>query len=253
MGKANTSVNQWLRDNHRFASLYNGYVFGGRQIIRPEELEDLDRETDILVTDKAGKTKAVGRRRDIVKRWKNTVNLAILACESQDKIHYAMPVRCMLYDGLTYADQIRELWRTHRGTGEIQGKGELSTEEFLSRFRREDFIYPILTLVFYYDEKKWDGATDLYGMFPPGTEEKDGETKEVLRKYVPNYRMNLIDAGHMEDAELQRLSEDLQQVLGMLKYRGRRKELQGYIQKNEKYFSSVDAIGRMVSGCVKRR
>ena len=167
------------------------------------------------------------------------MNLAILACESQDKIHYAMPVRCMLYDGLTYTDQIRELWRTHRGTGEIQGKGELSTEEFLSRFRREDFIYPILTLVFYYDEKKWDGATDLYGMFPPGTEEKDGETKEVLRKYVPNYRMNLIDAGHMEDAELQRLSEDLQQVLGMLKYRGRRKELQGYIQKNEKYFSSV--------------
>ena len=65
--------------------------------------------------------------------------------------------------------------------------------------------------------------------------------KRVLRKYVPNYRMNLIDAGHMEEAELQRLSEDLQQVLGMLKYRGRRKELQGYIQKNEKYFSSVDA------------
>ena len=181
MGKANTSVNQWLRDNHRFASLYNGYVFGGRQIIRPEELEDLDRETDILVTDKAGKTKAVGRRRDIVKRWKNTVNLAILACESQDKIHYAMPVRCI--------------------------------------------IYPILTLVFYYDEKKWDGATDLYGMFPPGTEGKDGEIKEVLRKYVPNYRMNLIDAGHMEDAELQRLSEDLQQVLGMLKYRGRRRSV----------------------------
>ena len=28
---------------------------------------------------------------------------------------------------------------------------------------------------------------------------------------------------------LQRLSEDLQQVLGMLKYRGRKKELQGYI------------------------
>ena len=154
------------------------------------------------------------------------MNLAILACESQDKIHYAMPVRCMLYDGLTYTDQIRELWRTHRGGGATQGKGELSTEEFLSRFRRENFIYPILTLVFYYDEKKWDGATDLYGMFPPGTEGKDGETKEVLRKYVPNYRMNLIDAGHMEEAELQRLSEDLQQVLGMLKYRGRRKELQ---------------------------
>ena len=45
----------------------------------------------------------------------------------------------------------------------------------------------------------------------------------------------------MNWAELQRLSEDLQQVLGMLKYRGRKKELQEYIQKNERYFSSVDA------------
>ena len=140
-------MNQWLRDNHRFASLYNGYVFGGRQIIRPE-----------------------GTGRPGPGNWSNPGK-----------------------------------------------RGELSTEEFLSRFRREDFIYPILTLVFYYDEKRWDGATDLYGMFPPGTEGKDGETKEVLRKYVPNYRMNLIDAGHMEDAELQRLSEDLQQVLGMFK------------------------------------
>ena len=155
-------------------------------------------------------------------------------------VHYAMPVRCMLYDGLTYTDQIRELWRTHRETGEKPERGGLNAEEFLSRFRREDFIYPILTLVFYYDEKKWDGATDLYGMFPPGTEGRDGEFGEILRKYVPDYKMNLIDAGHMEESELQRLSEDLQQVLGMLKYRGRRKELQGYIQRNEKYFSSVD-------------
>ena len=118
MGKADTSVNQWLRDNRRFASLYNGYVFGGRQVIRAEDLKDLDRETDILITDKGGTTKKVGRRRDIVKQWKNTMNLVILACESQDMVHYAMPVRCMLYDGLTYTDQIRELWRKHRETGE---------------------------------------------------------------------------------------------------------------------------------------
>ena len=28
MGKANTAVNQWLKDHVRFASLYNGIVFG---------------------------------------------------------------------------------------------------------------------------------------------------------------------------------------------------------------------------------
>ena len=38
MGKANTAVNQWLKDHVRFASLYNGIVFGGRPVIKPEEL-----------------------------------------------------------------------------------------------------------------------------------------------------------------------------------------------------------------------
>ena len=65
MGKADVAVNRWLGDNERFASLYNGVVFGGQQIIKPEELE-------------------------------------FLACESQDKIHYAMPVQwictgCLLW------------------------------------------------------------------------------------------------------------------------------------------------------------
>ena len=32
--------------------LFNGSVFNGRKIILPDELEDLNRETDILITDK---------------------------------------------------------------------------------------------------------------------------------------------------------------------------------------------------------
>ena len=46
MGKADVAVNRWLEDNERFASLCNGVVFGGQQVIKPEELENLDRETD---------------------------------------------------------------------------------------------------------------------------------------------------------------------------------------------------------------
>ena len=32
--------------------------------------------------------------------------LVLLTCENQDAIHYAMPVRSMLYDALDYTDQI---------------------------------------------------------------------------------------------------------------------------------------------------
>ena len=140
-------------------------VFGGQQVIKPEELENLDRETDILLADKGGKTKGMERRRDIIKRWKKGADLAILACESQDKIHYAMPVRCMLYDGVTYTDQIRELRRRYGKNRKEKESQSLTAEEYLSGFRKDDVIYPVITLVFYYNEKKWDGAVDLYGMF----------------------------------------------------------------------------------------
>lgn len=69
MGKTNVAVNRWLADNERFADLFNGFMFHGKQIIKPEDLENLDREADILITDKSGKTRGVQRYRDIIKRW----------------------------------------------------------------------------------------------------------------------------------------------------------------------------------------
>ena len=45
MGKADIAVKNWLSDNERFADLFNGMIFGGRQVVRPEELENMDRET----------------------------------------------------------------------------------------------------------------------------------------------------------------------------------------------------------------
>ncbi len=50
MGKADIAVKNWLSDRERFADLFNGTVFGGRQVVLPEELEDMDRETDIIIT-----------------------------------------------------------------------------------------------------------------------------------------------------------------------------------------------------------
>lgn len=112
MGEANVIVNQWLGTKKRFADLFNGYVFEGRQIVDADNLEPLDREADIIVTGKDEK-KGRQRYRDIIMRWGN-VGLAILACENQDKVHYAMPVRMMVYDGLSYTDQIQKLWEKNR-------------------------------------------------------------------------------------------------------------------------------------------
>ncbi len=238
MGKADTAVKTWLNNNERFADLFNGTVFGGEQIVLPDELEDLDRETDILATDKTGKERSFRRHRDLVKRWKKKVDLSVLACEAQDKIHYAMPVRGTFNDGLFYTDQIREIWRQYEQKNKRKSASEkekLTEGEFLSRFRKGDRIYPIINLVFYYDLKKWDGATDLYDMFQLNDVLS---CERILRKYIPNYRINLIDAGNM--GSIKKFHSDLQQIFGVLQCRGKKDDLHRYIQEHRKYFENID-------------
>ena len=180
MGKKNVAVNNWLSDNERFADLFNGSIFGGKQIIRPEELENMDRETDLLVSGKTGTAKGVQKYRDVIKRWRGGTDLTILACESQEKIHYAMPVRNMLYDSLTYTEQIRQIWKNHSnkkrsidsGSTDVTDR-KITEEEYLSRFRKTDTIVPVITLVLYYDLKPWNGALDLHGMFRSGSQTEE--------------------------------------------------------------------------------
>lgn len=227
MGKGNAAVRQWMSDRKRFADLFNGSVFHGEQIVMPDALKLVESESDILLTDKEGKKRELQRHRDIIMRWQEGAVLALLACENQSKIHYAMPVRNMLYDSMSYADQIRQLWEVHR-------EEKMTNEEFLSKFRKEDTLCPIITLVLYYDEKKWEGSLELYDMFPKSLEEK----RNLLKNYVANYRINLVDVGHMEHIE--NFKTDLQEIFGMLKYRGKKKELVRYVNENADYFKSVD-------------
>lgn len=91
MGKADTAVKTWLNNNERFADLFNGTVFGGEQIVLPDELEDLDRETDILATDKTGKERSFRRHRDLVKRWKK--KWISLFWHAKHKIRFITPCR----------------------------------------------------------------------------------------------------------------------------------------------------------------
>lgn len=72
----------------------------------------------------------------------------LLACENQENVHYAMPVRNMLYDSLSYVEQIRQSWK-HLESSEKQ---KVTGAEFLSQFRKEDRLVPVITLVFYYHQ-----------------------------------------------------------------------------------------------------
>ncbi len=68
----------------------------------------------------------------------------------------------------------------------------------------------------------------------------NSELKEekLLKKFVPNYHINIVDAGNIKD--LKNFHSDLQQIFGMLKYRSEKEKLQNYILENRDYFENVD-------------
>ena len=162
--------------------------------------------------------------------WKNNAKLAVLTCENQAKIHYLMPIRNMLYDSLSYTDQAKHLWESHSKDQKMP-----SEEEFLSHFYKDDYLIPVITLVFYYGEKEWDAAIDLYDMFSPDNQILQNIS---LQKYISNYRINLIDGNNIND--INRFQSDLQQIFGMLQCKKDKKKLQNYIQQNETYFKNID-------------
>lgn len=229
MGKSNIAVKQWLRNKERFADLFNGMVFNGKSIVLPEELEEVDGESDIIITDKRNTEKGIQKYRDITMRWKQGAELAILACENQNKVHYAMPVRMMLYDGLSYTEQVRQIWKNRNF------KIKLTEEEYLSGFCKEDKLCPVISLIFYYGLTEWDGSEDLYGMFHQG---KLFQEQEIFQEYVPNYSLNIIDAGNIEHIE--RFRTDLQLIFGMLQYKNEVDKLHNYVNEHKNYFENVD-------------
>lgn len=192
--KQDPSIKDVLERNEIFADLFNAFAFHGNPVLRAEELQPADTAyADVLETTKGFET--IGKYRDKVRKTARGTLFVILAVEAQDKVHYAEPVKVMLYDALSYTAECKTL-------ANAQGTGRLTADEYLSRTRKGTKLTPVFTLVLYTGEKPWDGPRSLYDML---------DIHERLKPFVPDYPINMIDLGHDEDipyqsAFLQKLS-----------------------------------------------
>lgn len=66
MGKADAAVRNWLSDKRRFADLFNGVIFSGREVVTADELEEQKGETSVLIPDKAGGTRPVQNLHEVM-------------------------------------------------------------------------------------------------------------------------------------------------------------------------------------------
>ena len=228
MSKHDSAIKNWLSHNARFADIFNNVLFEGRNKIKEDELCDLRNESDLVLKSKNNTDKTFNRYRDVIKLWKNSIYLVILASEIQEKIHYAMPVRNMVYDGLAYTDQIRKIWEQL----DESEKKQVSREEFLAHFRKSDVILPIITIVFYYGDAPWDGALELHQMFGALADEP------WVKKYVPNYQINLIEPLQVQNVD--NFHSDLNVVLPLLQLKNDKKKLVDYVNNHSQYFGSIN-------------
>ena len=190
MGKSNVVTKKYMQDNDRFADVCNFYLFGGKQVIKPEDLKERD-ITELALSEDLENKKAVEKLRDILRgcciKSAGGVTYLVIGIENQADIHYAMVVRNMLYDALNYSSQVEKCAKEHRN------KKDASGAEYLSGFSKEDTLHPVITLTIYWKYGTWDGARSLHELF-------DVKDKHIL-KYVPDYKLNLIVPEEVEDFE----------------------------------------------------
>lgn len=231
MGKADVAVNRLMRRKEIFADLVNGVIYKGRKVLRPEKLENISGQTGILLETKNGKIHALERRGDVRMRADMGTYSVIFAEENQAAVHYAMPVRNMLYDALEYVNQVQDLEKEHKRRGEI-----LKGDSFLSGITKEDRLSPVITTVLYLGED-WDGAKSLYEMMEFWGK---GEEEAVLRQYLPDYKINLVAVDRVEDTNV--FDSCLQQIFDMIKFRKDKKKLYGYVKENRERLERMDGV-----------
>lgn len=233
LGKIDTVTKDYMRDPVIFADVFNKFLYHGKQVIRPESLTEMD-ATEIVVPYGKGDVGVPEQKyRDVLKLMMTDGNVAycILGCEDQGTIHYAMPVKNMLYDAMQLARQVTKAAKSHRKeSGDTEDTGyEPTSDEFLSGFYKTDRLIPVVTLVIYFGPDRWDGPLSLKEMY--------AAADDAIMQYVPDYKINLIAPEQMTDEEIQQFKTSLKEVMLYIKYSKDKNKLQEIAQKNANFLS----------------
>ena len=213
MGAKDDKSKEYLADNARFADLCNYKLYEGEQVILPEDLRERDSTEVISILGLDEKEIQAQKWRDILKSAviKSTKNAfyVLIGVENQTDVHYAMPVRSMLYDAMNYGKQVNEAKRKHE-----KNKDVLSSAEFLSGFMNTDKLTPIIPITLYWGTDAWDAPTHLHEMF--------GEIDEKLLRFIPDYHINLVAPSLIENFD--KFKTELGQTLEFIKYSNDKKQ-----------------------------
>ena len=231
---------QYVSEAEVFADAFNYLMYDGEQVIRPENLKDMDTTQYVLPYGEKGHPEAAQKYRDVLKtlaiKTDENCTYLVLGIENQSSVHYAMPVRNMLYDAMQYEKQVRELAKAHRREHDTG-----TPEEYLSGMKKEDRLIPVVTLVINFGDRAWDGPLSLREMY--------AEQPEKVLAFLPDYKVQLIDPMRMEDEDFAKLNSSLREVLAYIRYQHNKQKMEKLLHEDER-FTRLERNAAMVINTV---
>lgn len=228
MGTKDSKAKEYLSDNTRFSEICNYVLFDGEKVIKPEDLKGCD-TTEVLSVFGIDKKQIVKQKwRDLLKsvsvKHTGEMYVILIGAEAQTDIHYAMPVKTMIYDALNYGEQVNEAKKRHR-----KNKDYRSSDEFLSGFTLDDKLTPVITITLYLGTTQWDGPRSLAEMMP--------QMDERILPFINDYRINLLNP--LEITDFSKFETGLRPLFELLKNASDEEKLNDLITKDET-FTRVD-------------
>ena len=228
MGTKDSKAKEYLSDNMRFSEICNYVLFDGDKVIKPEDLKECD-TTEVLSVFGIDKKQIVKQKwRDLLKsvsvKHTGQMYVILIGAEAQTDIHYAMPVKTMIYDALNYGEQVNEAKKRHR-----KNKDYRSSDEFLSGFTLDDKLTPVITITLYLGTTQWDGPRSLAEMMP--------QMDERILPFINDYRINLLNP--LEITDFSKFETGLRPLFELLKNASDEEKLNDLIT-NDETFTRVD-------------
>lgn len=172
MGEKDITEKMLADYNDVFADIVNVLMFKGKRVIDEFALENIKDKSQFKINKQIHE-----EERDIAKIIKGqNIRIALLGLEHQTDIDEDEVFRVIAYDGVSY-------------------KSELLNN------RKER--YPVITLVLYFGEKRWNKAKSLYEAL---------DIKDEWKPYVNDYKINLFEISYLEPEQIQMFESDFKIV-----------------------------------------
>ncbi|MCR5111385.1 MAG: Rpn family recombination-promoting nuclease/putative transposase [Ruminococcus sp.] len=238
MADKDTITKDYMQDSETFADAFNFLIYGGKQVIKPEQLRPLDTTSIVLPYGDESKKVPIQRYRDVLKMVTamedDRAAYLLLGIENQSDIHYAMPIRNMLYDAIQYVNQADAIAKEHRKSKKMPE----TRAEYLSGFYKTDRILPIITLTLYFGADEWDAPRDLHSMLT---------ADEDILRFVDNYHIHLIAPAEIRDEDFAKFHTELSLTLKYVKYSKDKKKLRDMVNEDAAFHSVSRKTADMVN------